>query len=45
MYGTDYMDRITGHPCANCEDEEQAPGSLFCSRECKAEYEGEDEES
>jgi hypothetical protein len=30
-------------PCTNCEDQPKRDDDLFCSDECRAEYEGEDE--
>lgn len=37
------MDYISGTPCANCETERATAGTLFCSAECREEYEGADE--
>jgi hypothetical protein len=37
----DFFDEIGSSPCANCESEPQRNDSLFCSRECQDEYEGE----
>lgn len=33
-------DHFSGAPCANCESEPQADGSLFCGLDCQDEYEG-----
>lgn len=35
-----FFDNVSGRPCNNCEDEPTAPGDLFCSAECRHEYEG-----
>ena len=36
------LDYITGTPCANCECAPAAPEDLFCTDECRDEYEGND---
>lgn len=42
------QDQISGMgygvgPCTNCESEPKREGDTFCSDECKAEYEGEED--
>lgn len=34
---------LGSRPCANCESEPTEHGGLFCSPECRAEYDGVDE--
>lgn len=36
----DWLDNISGMPCANCEDAPADDGDLFCSEGCRDEYEG-----
>lgn len=40
----DFFDHVSGSACCNCESYPQEGGSLFCSDECRAEFEGENED-
>ena len=37
---TDFFDYVSERCCANCESEPAADDDLFCSDECRDEYEG-----
>lgn len=39
----EFFDYVSGRPCANCESAPAVDGDLFCSKECRDEYEGEGE--
>lgn len=39
-----FFDHVGEHPCTNCESAPAAYGDLFCNPDCRAEYEGEDDD-